>query len=337
MFMILIAYTLLLLFFAFLLKKHSRLNIYVTSLILITTFVYGFYYVMSIFDFNAIVIYLFFLIFFLFTFSFIVYLIWNSKRLIRREGNRITNLLSLGLAIIIITMILIAPTAFYINKTIASYIFVSYAFIIILFVYFFTLFFSCLLLSLIYSTPKKHNLKDINIILVLGSGLINNEVPPLLQHRINVGKSIYDLQNPKDSIFLMSGGQGEDEERPESIAMKEYLVKQGVPAKTIICETKSLNTYENLQFSKKIVNSLGLSSRKILLSTNNFHILRAVLIAKKLKYKNFQSIGSSTKSYFFTNAFIREFIAILKIDWWFHAVIVIIGCIWFLFTLFQLL
>ncbi|EHS03776.1 hypothetical protein SEVCU139_1562 [Staphylococcus lugdunensis VCU139] len=190
---------------------------------------------------------------------------------------------------------------------------------------------SCWLLAIFYSTLNSN--KSIDIFLVLGSGLINNKVTPLLASRINAGLEIYQKQNNKQHLFLVSGGQGDDELRPESVAMKEYLVDKGIVEDEIICEQQSKTTYENLYFSKEMIENLPLNKPNILICTNDFHILRVMFLAKKLHFKNFYSVGSKTKSYFFTNAFIREVIAIIKMDWWFHLVIMLASIAWYILTM----
>ena len=106
-------------------------------------------------------------------------------------------------------------------------------------------------------------------IIVLGSGLINGErVSPLLASRILKAKEFGDQQFEKTGqrpVIIFSGGQGEDEKLPEGQAMKAYALKHGMTAYTLIAETKSCNTYENMLFSKKI-----LEAREIPLASGIF-------------------------------------------------------------------
>lgn len=61
------------------------------------------------------------------------------------------------------------------------------------------------------------HIKKLNYVVVLGAGLIGKKVTPLLASRIDRGIEIYH-KNP-GSKLIMSGGQGTDEEIPESHAM----------------------------------------------------------------------------------------------------------------------
>ena len=96
----------------------------------------------------------------------------------------------------------------------------------------------------------------------------------------------------------MSGGQGDDELRPESVAMKEYLVDKGIVEDEIICEQQSKTTYENLYFSKEMIENLPLNKPNILICTNDFHILRAMFLAKNCISKIFTALAVKRKAIF---------------------------------------
>ena len=90
------------------------------------------------------------------------------------------------------------------------------------------------------------------------------------------------------------------------------------------------NTYENIKFSNKLINK---KNANIAFSTTNYHVMRAGLIATEQGIKT-EGIGSKTKSYFWINAFIREFIGTLYLEKKKHIlfflliVIIIIIMIW---------
>lgn len=62
----------------------------------------------------------------------------------------------------------------------------------------------------------------------------------------------------------------------EADAVYEYLIAIGIPDSSIIIENKSRNTIENIQFSKAILDSLGIKS-KVLIYTSAWHIPRTEL------------------------------------------------------------
>ena len=112
----------------------------------------------------------------------------------------------------------------------------------------------------------------------------------------------------KDIVFVPSGGQGSDEVITEAAAISNYLKSIGIPEKQILLEDKSVNTYENLRNAAKLIEARG--GGNVAFSTTNYHVLRTGLLATALGLR-YEGIGSPTKSYFWINAFIREFIATL--------------------------
>ena len=110
-------------------------------------------------------------------------------------------------------------------------------------------------------------------------------------------------------VFVPSGGKGNNEIIAEGVAIKNYLLKQGISKDEIIVEDKSKNTYENIKFSSELIKKHN-NNPNIAFSTTNFHVFRAGIIATKQNLL-IEGIGSKTKAYFFINAFVREFIATL--------------------------
>ncbi|MBR3898252.1 MAG: YdcF family protein [Bacilli bacterium] len=114
--------------------------------------------------------------------------------------------------------------------------------------------------------------------------------------------------NGKKIVFIPSGGKGNDEVISEAEAIKNYLMSQGIDKKDIILEDKAKNTYENIKNSYKLIKEND--NINIAFSTTNYHVFRAGIIATKQNIL-VEGIGSRTKSYFWINAFVREFIGTL--------------------------
>jgi uncharacterized SAM-binding protein YcdF (DUF218 family) len=161
-------------------------------------------------------------------------------------------------------------------------------------------------------------------LIVLGSGLIGDRVPPLLASRINKGIEFYHrLQAEVTSppIFIFSGGQGADELVSEAHAMQAYAVEKGIPIEHTRKEDQSVNTYQNMLFSKRIMDSLKGATYNSIFTTNNFHLFRAGLFAKQSGL-NSQGIGSKTAFYYWPNAMIREYIAVVVMYHKRHSIII---------------
>ena len=88
----------------------------------------------------------------------------------------------------------------------------------------------------------------------------------------------------------------------------KYLLENGVPEDDIIVEDQSRTTYENLKFSKKILDSMD-GRKYTALVTSNYHVYRALRYCREVGLKC-TGIGSRVAFYYWPSALIREFIAI---------------------------
>jgi len=113
----------------------------------------------------------------------------------------------------------------------------------------------------------------------------------------------------KEAVFIASGGQGPDEVVSEAEAMRRYLTAQGVPAERILMEDRSTDTFENMRFSKAMIDGLDPDAR-VAFSTTNYHVFRSGLVARRNKLKAV-GMGAKTKWYFWPNASVREFVGLL--------------------------
>ncbi len=157
-----------------------------------------------------------------------------------------------------------------------------------------------------------------NYIIILGCQIRKNgTLTPLLRGRVDAARAFAKTQEETTGlkpVFVPSGGKGADEVIPEAEAMKDYLLSCGISEDRILTEDKSTNTNENFKFSmEKIREHAGDKKVKVVFATTNYHVLRAGLHAAKLGI-NVRGIGSSTKFYFSSNAFIRECIAMLHYE-----------------------
>ena len=115
--------------------------------------------------------------------------------------------------------------------------------------------------------------------------------------------------NGKDILFVPSGGKGSDEIISEAEAIKNYLISQGINKDRILIEDKSKNTYENIKFSNRIIQN-KIKNPKLAFSTTNYHVFRTGIIACSQDL-DIEGIGAKTKTYYWVNVFIREFVATL--------------------------
>lgn len=231
---------------------------------------------------------------------------FSSKILLEKEGRRLKNLLFSALGIGMTGMVVWYYLSRFSNdnSNANEIIFLYFACILLYVLYLFT---STTVYAICYHF-RKVTYKPAYII-VLGSGLIGKKVPPLLASRINKAVEVW-RKNP-EAIIVFSGGQGADELVSEASAMKDYALEhhKDLVEDKLFIEDQSVNTYQNFLFSKKIIEQQG-KNQKGLFVSNNFHIFRASLYARKVKLRA-QGVGSPTASYYLPNAFTREFIALL--------------------------
>ncbi|MGE6260106.1 YdcF family protein [Heyndrickxia sporothermodurans] len=233
----------------------------------------------------------------------------NAKILIQREGRRFANSLTLITALGILLFILFSitnPTGLFSSHF--QPIFGGIFLIILYCILHLSNFLSAYFLYQ-FNRPRRNQ----DFIIVLGSGLINDKVPPLLASRINKAIDFYWKQAAvtKPPTIIFSGGQGPDENLPEAEAMQKYAVEKGIPIEHTVQENRSVNTYQNMLFSKEIMDSLKPNGKyNSIFTTNNFHLFRAGIYARQAGL-NSQGIGSKTAFYYWPNAMIREYIAIV--------------------------
>lgn len=118
-------------------------------------------------------------------------------------------------------------------------------------------------------------------------------------------------ENPRTQV-IVSGGQGSNEPISEAQGMYEYLVAAGIEAERIFLENQSENTYENLVFSSEFLET---SNQRVVVVTNDFHMLRAMAIAKKQGYGRIEGLAADSYPGMLPNNLLREFFGIVK-DFW---------------------
>jgi len=154
---------------------------------------------------------------------------------------------------------------------------------------------------------------DKDYMIILGCAIRKDGTPtPLLAGRVDRAMAFASEQleaTGKDLVFITSGGQGGDEVVSESESMANYLKAHGVDDDHIIQENRSTNTFENMKYSKAIIDAHN-PEAKVAFSTTNYHVFRSGIFARRNKLKAV-GIGAKTKWYFWPNASVREFIGLL--------------------------
>ena len=165
---------------------------------------------------------------------------------------------------------------------------------------------------------------DKDCILILGCQIRKDgTVTPLLKGRADRAVDFASMQEKAggpELLFVPSGGKGEDEVVSEAAAVKKYLLERGIGEDRILTEDLSANTFENLKNSAELIRArFAEREPRIAYSTTNYHVFRAGALAFQQGIKA-EGIGSPTRSYFWINAFVREFIATMYSERKKHAI-----------------
>ena len=250
---------------------------------------------------------------------FCILLIISNIELLRHERPRIQNYLGLLLGILLLgggALILYLKTGFFqgsyeeyrIRITIENVLGIAFTYV------------ECILFSsMICGLRAARHIPeyDRDYILILGCGFRKDgTLPPLLRGRVDKAMEFWYRQKEKtgkEAVVIPSGGQGSNECMPEAEAMSRYMISTGFPENALIREDRSANTYQNMEFSKKIIEAEenDLSKVKTAFVTTNYHVFRSGVWAGLAGLKA-EGLGSRTKWWFWPNAFVRECAGLLR-------------------------
>ncbi|MCM1134322.1 MAG: YdcF family protein [Clostridium sp.] len=149
--------------------------------------------------------------------------------------------------------------------------------------------------------------EGLNYLVVLGAQMKANGPSKALRYRLD--EAVLYLEANKNTKVIVSGGQGNDEHISEAQGMYDYLVSQGIEKDRIFMEDKSKNTFQNLTFSAEI---LGKEKDSVGVVSNNFHVFRAVKIARKAGYADVYGIAAKGEPFLQANNMMREFLGVMK-------------------------
>ena len=147
----------------------------------------------------------------------------------------------------------------------------------------------------------------LDYVVVLGAQ-VKGEVPSKALHKRLV-KALQYLRENEDTMLILSGGQGPGEEITEAECMRRWLAAQGVKPEKMILEEDSVSTRENLEFSERMTDC---ADRRTGILSNNFHVYRAVRLARKLGYQYAQGIAADSDSIMQVHYVVREVFALVK-------------------------
>ena len=254
-----------------------------------------------------------------------LFLCISNVVLLRREGYRRNNFLGFMFSVFYLTMITITWIPLNsLPRAISA---------IIMFGRLMLCYAECTILAICimgFSVLHIKPLHDRDFVIILGCSVRKKgKLLPLIRGRVD--RAIHyaweqEIKTGKHMRYVPSGGQGRDEPISEGSAMELYLLSHGAEEYEVFPEKKSRNTNENLLFSKRVIDRI-MQNASVAVVTTNYHALRSGMLARR-HWPDVKVVPSSTKWYFWPNAFFREIAAIIVMSAKVHmAVAVICGMI----------
>lgn len=148
--------------------------------------------------------------------------------------------------------------------------------------------------------------KSCDYVIVLGAQVRGTRVSRALKQRLDRAAE-YLAEHPETTV-IVSGGQGSGEDITEAEAMETYLVQAGIEPERIWKEEKSVNTVQNIRFSRAMIEE---ENPVIGVVSNDFHVFRAVHIAKSQGIEA-QGLPAPTEPFMRPHYMMREGIALVK-------------------------
>ena len=147
---------------------------------------------------------------------------------------------------------------------------------------------------------------EVPVVIVLGAQVKGTRPSRALERRLKKAEAF--LKEHPDTLAVLSGGQGEGEDITEAQCMYDWLTEHGIASRRLILEERSTSTEENLKFSATFLDKTA----PVGILTNNFHVYRALRLAKKQGYAKPCGIPAKSDARYQVHYLVREFFALVK-------------------------
>ncbi len=159
------------------------------------------------------------------------------------------------------------------------------------------------------------SVSPISVTLILGASLKGGKPNTSLEDRLLAGIDVY---NAKKTKKLLVSGDNRSADYNEPMAMKEFLVKKGIPERDIVVDYAGRRTYDSCYRAKEIFDL-----KELIVVTQGYHLPRALYLCNKLgietvgvgadrrEYqgmiqRELREIGASFLAWFNVRGFVRE-------------------------------
>lgn len=125
----------------------------------------------------------------------------------------------------------------------------------------------------------RSTLQQADVALVLGSRVYHGErLNPCLVMRVEEGVRV--VRQGWARWLVVSGGPDRETGTVEAQAMASIAARLGLPQERIVLEPKARSTYQNLRFTRQIMEERGWNT--VVIVSEPFHLPRAALMARRL-------------------------------------------------------
>jgi uncharacterized SAM-binding protein YcdF (DUF218 family) len=155
---------------------------------------------------------------------------------------------------------------------------------------------------------------NLDYIIVLGAQVGPSGPSVVLRYRLEAALEY--LQSNPDTLCITSGGQGANEPEAEGEVMRRWLLNRGISPGRVAAEIQSTNTIENLNLSAALLTELAggfdMEKDSVGIVTNNFHVFRALKLARACGFKNVCGIAADSSRGYLLHNMLRETVGLLK-------------------------
>ena len=144
-------------------------------------------------------------------------------------------------------------------------------------------------------------------VVVLGAAVRGDQPSLSLKVRLDAAAD-YLMEHPA-AACVVSGGRGADESCTEASVMRTYLIRKGIAPERIYSEERSTSTYENIMFSREIIQKNGLDPH-MAIATQEFHQYRAQRLAEQVGVRDVGAVTAHSRIDLLGSYWLRDFFGI---------------------------
>ncbi|UNM96579.1 YdcF family protein [Ignatzschineria rhizosphaerae] len=145
-----------------------------------------------------------------------------------------------------------------------------------------------------YQNQQYSPQKNADTIIILGAHIEGYPLRPSLMLQYRLDKAVdYWRENPEVTI-VTTGGKTVGYSQSEAQVMQQYLIQQGIPQAQILLEEESTRTAHQFINAQSILKNAGKKVEEVVIITNDFHLPRSMMLAKRSGLTNISGLAGRT-------------------------------------------